>query len=118
MAFRHSEPWLRATLRTSASHSPVRSSIRVLGGRARARQSLHTSPVATRLETRPALAARGYASIASSPAVVQHGIDDVQDSLRAITSEDSYDIVIIGAGNAGLALACALREGGFVRSCM
>jgi hypothetical protein len=33
-----------------------------------------------------------------------------EGAIPEIAQEDSYDIVIIGGGNAGLALACALRE--------
>lgn len=60
------------------------------------------------VQARPILAsrppARHYATAAASPVGPDAGPSTIPD----ISAKDTYDIVIIGAANAGLALACAL----------
>lgn len=95
--------------------------------RAPALTSIGQSTPAARLRTRstlprpiassrPAITARATAGLApryyatiphASPADATSGS---KQPIPSISPQDTYDIVIIGAGNAGLALAASLRE--------
>ncbi len=73
------------------------------------RQAAVARASAQRFDVRPeALLRRSYAS-AAVPNALLHSVEG-RDALPDIAKEDSFDIVIIGAGNAGLALAATLRK--------
>lgn len=90
---------LRQALASTSSRTPVRISRRALSQsvlRPRFEQGIpHRAWRRVPGEGR----GRGYSTVVNEAAVTQ---------MPEISKEDTYDIVIIGAGNAGLALACTL----------
>jgi hypothetical protein len=114
MALRQAESRVWASIKSNGCRTPVlRSGFAV---RARVRRGFVASTSTHRhLEPRPCVT-RELATVANGPGTTQRvEAPEAYASIPPIDPQNSYDIVIIGAGNAGLALACTLCERSLLR---
>lgn len=93
----------------SASRAPI------LGGSVALRSTaptglLRTTPTRQRLAQRHSASSSLQRSYATHTTHTTPSSVESSSSIPDISPEDTYDIVIIGGANAGLALACALRK--------